>query len=188
MDIPGQQNNPKDSVLVVGAGMGGCATALGLARRGHNVHVLEARDDLSELGAGLQISPNASRVLCTWGLRDKFEEKVCVPPWLEYRAYDNGRTLGKLPNNVNDWYEDIYGAPLWTIYRPDYQRILAEAAMSSGAKFTFSAKVEKVDSETGAVELRYGREFRGDLVVGADGVWSKVRSGIPGCQNVEPVV
>lgn len=111
MDIPGRQTSHKYSVLVVGAGMGGCATALGLARRGHNVHVLEARDNLSELGAGLQISPNASRVLCAWGLRDKFEEKVCVPPWLEYRAYDTARTLGKLPNNVNDWDEDICGAP-----------------------------------------------------------------------------
>ena len=99
------------SVIVVGAGIGGCATALGLARRGHHVRVLEARGELSELGAGLQISPNGAKVLCSWGLRERFEELACTPPWVQYRTYDTGETLGKHPRNVQGWYEDIYGAP-----------------------------------------------------------------------------
>ena len=107
----GQSSEHKFSVIVVGAGIGGCATALGLARRGHTVRVLEARGELSELGAGLQISPNGAKVLCSWGLRERFEEQGCVPPWVQYRTYDTGETLGKHPRNINGWYEDIYGAP-----------------------------------------------------------------------------
>jgi glycine/D-amino acid oxidase-like deaminating enzyme len=109
--MTGQPSQYKFSVIVVGAGIGGCATALGLARRGHSVQVLEARSELSELGAGLQISPNGAKVLCAWGLRQRFEERACTPPWVQYRTYDTGETLGKHPRNVNDWYEDIYGAP-----------------------------------------------------------------------------
>ena len=58
---------------------------------------------------------------------------------------------------------------LWTIYRPDYQRILAEAAKSEGAEFVFSAKVKVADADTGIVELVDGRRFEADLIVGADG-------------------
>lgn len=106
-----QTASHKISVLVIGAGIAGCATALGLARRGHSVTVLEIRDELSELGAGLQISPNGARILCKWGLRERFEEHVCLPSWVQYRTYDTGKTLGKHPRNVDNWYEDIYGAP-----------------------------------------------------------------------------
>ena len=58
---------------------------------------------------------------------------------------------------------------LWTIYRPDYQRILAEAAKSEGAEFFFSAKVKDADKDTGIVSLFDGRRFEADLIVGADG-------------------
>ena len=166
----GQSSGHKFSIIVVGAGIGGCATALGLARRGHIVRVLEARAELSELGAGLQISPNGAKVLCSWGLRGRFEERACVPPWVQYRTYDTGETLGKHPRNKSGWYEDIYGAPLWTIYRPDYQRILAETAASEGAEFVFSAKVQKADADSGTVDLDDGRQFQADLIVGADGL------------------
>lgn len=107
----GTTSHHKFDIIVVGAGIGGCAIALGLARRGHRVRVLEVRDELSELGAGLQISPNGAKVLCSWGLRAKFEEKVSIPPWVHYRTYDTGETLGRHPRNTEGWYEDIYGAP-----------------------------------------------------------------------------
>ena len=99
-----EDSNPKFSILIVGAGIGGCATALGLARRGHKVTVLEVRGELSELGAGLQLSPNGAKVICSWGLREKFEEKVSVPLWVHYRAYDTGETLGHHPRNEKNWY------------------------------------------------------------------------------------
>ncbi|KAL9080964.1 MAG: hypothetical protein Q9157_000374 [Trypethelium eluteriae] len=179
---------PKFSIIVIGAGICGCASALGLARRGHRVCVLEARPALSELGAGLQISPNGSRILCAWGLRARFEEFVCQPPWVQYRTYDAGETLGKHPRNINSWYEDIYGSPLWTIYRPHYQQLLAESAVSHGAELVFSAKAVKVDADTGTVYTTDGRCFKADLIVGADGIWSKARAGIASCRDIVPIV
>lgn len=109
--MPAQSCHHKFSVIVIGGGIGGCATACGLARRGHNVHVLEVRPELSELGAGLQISPNGSKILCSWGLRKNFEDVVSIPPWVHYRDYNDGETLGHHPRNVQGWYEDIYGSP-----------------------------------------------------------------------------
>ena len=101
----------KFRIVVVGAGIGGCAPALALARKGHEVQVLEVREELSELGTGLQISPNGAKILCAWGLREVFEKKCSMPPWVEYRSYDTGEQLGIHPRNYSGWYEDIYGAP-----------------------------------------------------------------------------
>ena len=186
--MKGPDTQHKFSITIIGAGIGGCATALGLARRGHHVRVLEARSELSELGTGLQISPNGSRILCSWGLRARFEEVVCQPPWVQYRTYDTGETLGKHPRNINNWYEDIYGSPLWTIYRPHYQKLLAEGAVSHGAEFVFSAKAMTVNSNTGTVSTTDGRHFTSDLIIGADGIWSKARSGISSCRDIVPIV
>lgn len=88
------------NILVCGAGMAGLGTAIALRRKGHDVIVIESASELTDVGAGIQIPPNSSRILISWGLRDKFLEKVVLPGRMQMRRYANGEILGL--QDVND--------------------------------------------------------------------------------------
>lgn len=83
-------NNRVLNVVVIGAGIGGLSAALCLALHGHSVHVFEAEAELSELGAGIQVTPNAARILDRWGLRDSLEQKATKPAQESIRRYSDG--------------------------------------------------------------------------------------------------
>ena len=91
-------------ITIVGAGIGGLAAATCLAKSGHKVHVLEAGHELSEIGAGIQISPNAMRIFDSMGLKDVFYREGTKNECAVLRRYEDGRILGKHRANPLELY------------------------------------------------------------------------------------
>jgi salicylate hydroxylase len=86
-------------VVVVGAGISGLATAIGFARHGHHVIVYERKESRTEdSGSGIQLQPNAMRILESWGLKEDVEEIAHLSGVMKTRRYDSGKTVGMVPN------------------------------------------------------------------------------------------
>src|SRR6185503_15129832 len=117
---------PPRHVIIAGGGIAGLTSALLLARAGMRVTVLEQTAKLEETGAGLQLSPNASRVLIALGLRERIESTAVRPLGIRVMAGGSGREIARIP--LGDQAERRYGAPYWSIHRGDLQTALAEMA------------------------------------------------------------
>ncbi len=163
-------------IVICGAGLGGLGAAIALKRKGHEVVVLEAASKLSEIGAGIQIPPNSTRILEAYGLGDKLKEQVAWPRNIALRRYANDQQLGL--TLLHPYLSNVYGYPYWLIHRADYQRILFDAAAALGAEVILDARIATVDQEKPSVTTTEGKEFVADVVVGADGIRSKVRECI----------
>lgn len=96
-------------IIIIGAGIAGLASALSLGSRGHHVTVLEAHDRLAEFGAGIQLMPNTTKILCRWGLRKQFEAVSNIPDYLYLRRYSTDEIIGGYPHNPE--MEELYGSP-----------------------------------------------------------------------------
>src|SRR5437868_316090 len=120
--------------MVAGAGIGGLTAALALAQRGFRVTVFEQAHTLEETGAGIQLSPNASRVLIALGLQARLLPYVTAPQELRVMNAQSGRVLARAP--LGNAIEKRYGAPYWLIHRGDLQTVLLEAVRSN-ADITF---------------------------------------------------
>jgi salicylate hydroxylase len=166
------------SVNIIGAGIAGLAAAIPLARKGHTVTIYESNTTLSELGAGLQLTPNATRVLYHWGLESAFLKLANEPAVMKVLRFADASEIGEIALNPQQTWE--YGYPHWTCYRPDLQQLLAEAALQSGAKIEFGKRVADVDVEEGTIRFQNGMTTQPDLVVVADGISSKIREKLPG--------
>lgn len=175
-------------IIVVGAGIGGLATAVALAQKtSHDVHVLESSPTLKEAGAGIQINPNASRILASWGLTPEFEKVATLSDYMEIRRYATNEALGLVPADVDGYSLKVWGSPHWTVHRADYQQILAAKATFLGVKITFNAKVVDADPDGGTLTLADGNPLQADLIVGADGIHSRVRRSIPALAGIAPL-
>ncbi len=113
------------TVLVAGAGIGGLTAALAIAERGFHVAVFDQAQRLEEVGAGIQLSPNASRILIALGLRTPLERHVVAPNELRIIDAQTARVLARAP--LGAVAEARYGAPYWVIHRGDLQAVLLEA-------------------------------------------------------------
>ncbi|KAG9187026.1 salicylate hydroxylase [Alternaria panax] len=175
-------NEPLElQVIVVGAGMAGLASAISLHKIGCKVTVLEQAPEFGEIGAGVQVPPNAARELIRWGLRDDMERISSKPMLLNYRNWRTGEVRGssKLSN-----HKARFGAPYWQVFRPDYHGILLQAALKAGAILRKGCTVVDYETEKGTVILQSGERVVGDLIVVCDGVKSIARKVIG--QDVEP--
>jgi salicylate hydroxylase len=165
-------------VIVAGAGIAGLTAALALARAGMRVTVLEQAERLTETGAGIQLSPNATRVLIALGLREWLEAAVMTPQAIRVMAGGSGREIVRIP--LGNEVERRYGAPYWTIHRGDLQSALAAAA-SAAQDITLKLGTCVTDF-TGHVNgitvlARSAGEItdeRGFALIGADGLWSTI--------------
>ena len=167
-------------ILIVGAGIGGLTAALALLRTGHDVEVFEQAPRLAELGAGVQISANGSRVLFALGLEPALRAVWSVPAAKEIRLWSTGETWKLFDLGAQSVAR--YGAPYFMIHRADLHGVLLEAvralkpdAIHLGARCT--------GFENGAgvtLHLADGRSIAGDALVGADGVHSVIRSTLFG--------
>ncbi len=173
-------------VGLVGAGIGGLSAALFLAQAGWRVRLFERELALSEVGAGLQLSPNATRLLRHINILDAVSKVACEPQALGVRAGTSGRVLVR--NAMGDALRARYGAPFLTLHRGDLQRALFEAVRAHPAiDCVFGHRLIEVsdfDSQPRAVfETEQGpvsAQFA--ALIGADGVWSRARTliGLPG--------
>ena len=164
--------------LIAGAGIGGLATALALARQGFRVDVFERAPALQELGAGLQLTPNATRALRELGALEAIGALATAPGALRVLRGADGGELAHLP--IGD-AERRWGAPYLAIHRADLQRALAEAAIAAGANLHLATEIVGVDDAAEGATLalrRDGVESRecGDLLIGADGLRSPTRA------------
>lgn len=171
-------------ILIAGAGIGGLTAALALLKRGYDVQVCEQAPELREVGAGLQLSPNGLRALYQLGLGDALRAVASEPEGKEVRLWNTGQTwklfdLGKTAVAQ-------YGYPYFMIYRPDLHNVLADAvrAIKPDAIMLGAQCAGYVQTEEGVtLKLADGREVRGDVLIGADGVHSRIRGQLVGADK-----
>lgn len=168
---------PARHVIVAGAGIAGLTSALTMARAGLRVTVLEQAEKLLETGAGLQLSPNATRVLISLGLRDRLAPDVLAPHGIRVMSGRSGREIVRIPLGKA---EEIYGAPFWTVHRADLQTALVRACRESmDISIKLGTKVEDFATHVHGVSVlgrqdRQVSDERGIALIGADGIWSNV--------------
>jgi len=167
-------------VLIAGGGIGGLATAIGLARRGIPTKVLERRVQFSEAGAGIQIGPNGVRALRHLGIDGLVQPYVATPRELIVHAGRSGRVLARLP--LGDWIEARHGAPYWAVHRADLQTaLLARLAREPLVEIVPAFDVGRFEIASGAVHVQdpHGRTASGGALIGADGQFSQIRQQLP---------
>ncbi|KQQ90028.1 FAD-dependent oxidoreductase [Arthrobacter sp. Leaf137] len=165
-------------VLVVGGGMAGLAGALALKENGADVTLVEVAPAFGEVGAGLQMAPNASRVLKRWGLLEKALEIGVQPKHLVFRDAVTGEELTR--QSLGGEFEERYGAPYVVIHRSDLHRILLEACQEAGVTLVNDVLVQRVETE-GDKARAYtasGDVYEADAVLAADGLKSSLRGGV----------
>lgn len=170
------------SVAVVGGGIGGLTAALCLARGGHEVHVLEQALEFVEAGAGIQLSPNATKVLLQLGLGEALA-KVCVQPEATHiRSWRSGRLISQTP--LGEAALARYGAPYYHAHRGDLLKVLADAAQSEpSVHIHLGTRLDDFAHNDDHVTLTAPGQFqRYDVMVGADGIHSAVRAKLWGEQ------
>ncbi|MFS8039149.1 FAD-dependent monooxygenase [Xanthobacter sp. AM11] len=166
------------SAVVVGGGIGGLACALALRRAGLTVQVLEQARKLREVGAGLQLTPNATRILRDLGVLPRLEAVAVAPRSLDVRDGRSGATITRAHYGPA---ASRYGAPFLVVHRADLQNLLAEAAREAGAVIALGTELAAVESAFGGVRAvaKQGDKLiahGADILVGADGVRSAVRA------------
>ena len=167
-------------LLIAGGGIGGLSAALCLAKAGFEVDVFEQASKFDEIGAGIQLSPNATRVLHHLDLAPRLESYAFLPERTEFRSWKTNRLLSANP--LGDTVRASYGFPYYHIHRGDLLAVLVDAAreVDSIALHTF-ARVERfVQSSDGVRVTVSGKDRSGDVLIGADGIHSTVRRGLFG--------
>ncbi|GKT58975.1 FAD binding domain protein [Colletotrichum tofieldiae] len=175
-------------VIIIGAGLAGLATALStkLANPSHRVTILEAVKELQEVGAGLQLTPNATRLLGAWGLDPTLSPLATRPSTLSVHRYDGTRLLAHEPQ-LQESIQSRYGYPFWGLHRVELQRALVDRCTALGVETRLSSRVRSVDFARAVVTLDHddtdaapasvpGSTVAGDVVVCADGMWSATRA------------
>ncbi|HSV34991.1 MAG TPA: FAD-dependent monooxygenase [Ramlibacter sp.] len=161
--------------LIVGGGMGGLAAGLACLRAGWQARLYEQAPEITEVGAGIQLGPNATRLLADWGLEHALAGVAAFPERLQARDAVDGAVLGEM--NLGPSFRERYGAPYASVHRADLQRVLMEAAVAAGVDLRLSSRVHASQCDAHAVRLRVNEspEIEGDALVAADGVWSTLR-------------
>ncbi len=171
----------KPRILIAGAGIGGIVAALALLQRGFDVALYEQAAELGELGAGVQISPNGSRVLRALGLMPAMEAIASVPTTKEMRLFNTGQAWRVQDLGANA--EARYGAPYWLVHRGDFHAVLVEAlAERAPDAVRVGARCIDFEQDVGGVTLMLenGEKVHGDALIGADGVHSNTRARLFG--------
>ncbi len=163
-------------IVIVGGGIGGLSTALACGYRDLPVQLIERNKVFSEVGAGIQISPNIVRLLEGWGLKEGLDALACFPSQLEIRSALNADLLGRLP--LGERAVKRYGARYATIARSDLHGLLLKAVNAQGStQLIVGNAVEFVSQDASAVTVTTadGQNRRANVLIGADGLWSQVR-------------
>jgi len=168
------------TIVVAGAGIGGLTAALALAAKGFRVVVMEKAERLEEAGAGIQVSPNASRVLVDLGLKPRLEARAVIPESIAIMSARAGGEIARLP--LGEAASFRAGAPYWVIHRADLQAALQAAVNDNpDIDLRLGCQFEDVTKHAKGLTVvqRHGNGRQSELAValiGADGIWSSVRN------------
>ncbi|MCK9908529.1 3-hydroxybenzoate 6-monooxygenase [Microbacteriaceae bacterium K1510] len=177
----------KRSVIVVGGGIGGLAAALALAKKGIAVQVFEQAPEFAEIGAGIQLGPNVFRMFECLGITDEVNKLAVFPESLMMRDSVTGEEVTSI--RLDGAFRQRFQYPYAVIHRADLHRVLlAENQKEKLVSLTPGTKIVAVDQMGGGVTVRTeaGEEYAADALVGADGLWSSLRSLI--VDDGKPVV
>ena len=186
-------------VVVIGAGLVGLATAILLNESGYNVTVLEQETELREvrdrtlgplvwfndadledqIGAGIQLAPNATRVLDEIGILQKVIASSVQPPAMVLQSYRTGKVLHSL--SLDPHSQKTYGTPYLVIHRADFRRILFDEAAARSVHVRFGVQIDLTRTDFGRGVIRLAKdaeEIEADLVIGADGAHSVCRQAL----------
>lgn len=175
-------NDPR--VAIVGAGVGGLTLAIALRQRGIRPELYEQAGELSEIGAAVALSANATRELRRLGVLDDIVAASTEPEELIYRDARTGRRVAAHPMHLNGRYEQRFDAPYCGIHRAELQRILSAAHGTEGLRLNH--RLVDITEHGDGLRLAFadGRVTEADIVVGADGVRSFVRRWVTGRDGV----
>ena len=170
-------------VLIAGGGIGGLTTALCLAQQGFEVDLFEQAGEFGEIGAGLQLSPNCSRVLHTLGLEAALSECAFLPEATQFRGWRNGKVIAE--NQLGSSVREQYGAPYYHVHRGDLLRLLVVAAHEQPSiALHNNSRVSDISQTEQGVTLKIdSSEHHGDVLIGADGIHSAVSAALWGDQQ-----
>src|SRR5438067_2959309 len=173
-------------VLIAGGGIGGLTAALALLKRGIDVEVYEQAAELKEVGAGVQLAANGTRVLYALGVGEVLKALSCEAQGKEIRLWNTGETWKLF--DLGPVSIERYGFPYFTVYRPDLLDVLARAvrrekadAIHLGAKCAGFTQ----DDDSVTLQLESGARVRADALIGADGVHSRIRQALFGPDQPE---
>ncbi|KAK5128204.1 hypothetical protein LTR85_002871 [Meristemomyces frigidus] len=173
----GIQPEKRLKVIIIGAGVAGLTAGIGLKRSGHDVTILEQVREIAEVGAGIQMAPNNTRILGRFDVLSEIVKTCNFMKKNSLRRWQNNEELGTAP--LMPVIADKFGAPLGVIHRGDLQRTLLEAAKKEGVKIQTDHKVVKADDNFEArVQLKNGDWLKADLIVAAHGIKSDIRRQI----------
>jgi 3-hydroxybenzoate 6-monooxygenase len=167
-----------ERILIAGGGIGGLAAALALAQKGFDCEVLEQSSTFAEIGAGIQIGPNAFQIFRRLGIEDAINDVAFFPEFLVMRDSTTGAELTRIAVG-SPAFRARYRYPYGVIYRVDLHRVLLEACRRS-PRITLRAQQKLLrfrdDEKHVTVVSNDGEEHVGAALIGADGLWSKVRA------------
>jgi salicylate hydroxylase len=171
----------KHKILIAGAGIGGLTAAANLLLAGNDVTIFEQAPELSEVGAGLQLSANATHVLHHLGLARPLAEVGVRPGAYVFRLHDTGEEIQRFA--LSDDHEKLHGAPYCQVHRADIHNLLAAKVIElKGDAIRLNSRVIGFDENRDSVRLHLadGTTAEGDLLIGADGLKSVICQQIAG--------
>lgn len=175
----------KLNVLIVGGGIGGLAAAVAMQKAGLKVTVFEQSAAITEVGAGISISPNAALAIKALGLAEEFHRVAYAPEYQVVRHWESGKQLAQVTRGAR--LMETYGERYYTVHRADLQGLLAKAVSAHDPDaIRLGHRFERFEQDADGVTVHFsgGQSARGDVLLGADGVRSRVRSQLFGPEEV----
>ncbi|KDQ50681.1 hypothetical protein JAAARDRAFT_41875 [Jaapia argillacea MUCL 33604] len=171
-------------ILIVGCGLGGLAAAHTLSSSGHSITLIESATAIGEVGAGIQVTPNVTRLLERWGLGEKMKQVAVRPEAIVFRRYSTGERVGY--TRWGSQFEEGVGrgAPYYHMHRADFHKLLFDLA-APNMELRLNSTVVSVSPSSPSnpqpsVTLASGEVIKGDMIVGCDGVKSCIREVVLG--------
>jgi len=168
-------------LIISGGGIGGLAAAMVLAQDGHQVTLLEQAASFGEIGAGIQLGPNIFRMFDYLGLTEAINRVAFFPPGLGMNDVRTGEKVVRVP--LGDVARATYGFPYGVIYRADLHQVFLDACRAQpNVTLRTGAKVESFTQSADGVtvQLEGGEAVEGRALIGADGMWSRIREAVVG--------
>ena len=168
-------------VVIAGGGIGGLAAALALVRQGFQVQVLEQAPEIGEIGAGIQLGPNAFHAFDALGIGEKARGRAVYTDYMVMHDAIDEYQVGKIP--TGEAFRQRFGNPYAVIHRADVHTSLLEGAVETGRVAFFThTRVERIEQDADSVTVHCGggKTYRGQALIGADGVKSVVRQQFVG--------